>query len=776
LKLSTAGTSAINAALDARSVYTTGGGPVTIGAAVHTKNTDLPLPGTNTLGQEYHSSTTLATGAALTADGPAYNADIKFFGPVLLTASSVAMQAEHYVIFNEVLNGSSALSVNSQDSQFYAPVGSGTALTSLAATGLSTLGGNGVVKTTGNQTYPNGIATVTDETLRSTGGTVSIGTQLLNSNVTSNVVLDGTAVFQPGTVVGSAVAPLTTLHVMGTLSMGATSVTTTGAQDYDGAVTLTAAPILKTTDNLVTFGSTVDGAYALGVQTSNVKFNDAVGFTTKLTSVTVDTGKTTTVGAAGPFVATTGSQSYGHMTLTNGAALQSDSASIGVAGNVALANHELEIAGGGTFAGVISGTGGWVSFLGPGTLVLSGANTYDAGTAVSGAGTLLVNGAVGHVDVSSAGTLGGTGTVGDVIIHLGTLGPGASPGMLSATGPVALQSNSTFKAELNGTTAGSGYDQLAMTGTLPADTVTLGGAALSLSASTFPHVGQVFRIIDNSGTDAVIGTFGGLPEGSVIHADGALLQLTYVGGTGNDVTLTPLKQATTTTASSSPASVTEGSRITLSATVAGPAGAAKPTGMVTFSEGGTTLGSASLSNGTASLPTSALTAGQHPITATYAGDVDFDGSSGSLALTIGPKPLPEPSQLAPTGPSGPTGASGASPTVSVADAKGKETDPVKKSAAKAKPLVFVVTLSRAAAAGITVSYSTKAGTAKSGKDFKRKAGKLTFAPGKTKLKVVVPLVADNRKEKSEKFTLRLSGPVGAVLKRAVATGTIRDDD
>jgi chitinase len=91
-------------------------------------------------------------------------------------------------------------------------------------------------------------------------------------------------------------------------------------------------------------------------------------------------------------------------------------------------------------------------------------------------------------------------------------------------------------------------------------------------------------------------------------------------------------------------------------------------------------------------------------------------------------------------------------------------------------MVFVVMLSGASTAPVSVSYSTKAGTAKSGKDFKRKAGKLTFAPGKTKLLIKVTLVPDNRKEKSEKFTIRLSGPVGAVVKRGIATGTIRDDD
>jgi chitinase len=63
-----------------------------------------------------------------------------------------------------------------------------------------------------------------------------------------------------------------------------------------------------------------------------------------------------------------------------------------------------------------------------------------------------------------------------------------------------------------------------------------------------------------------------------------------------------------------------------------------------------------------------------------------------------------------------------------------------------------------------------------GKDFKRTAGKLTFRPGMTKLKIAVPIVPDNKKEKLERLTLALSAPAGATLAKATGTGTITDDD
>jgi hypothetical protein len=48
----------------------------------------------------------------------------------------------------------------------------------------------------------------------------------------------------------------------------------------------------------------------------------------------------------------------------------------------------------------------------------------------------------------------------------------------------------------------------------------------------------VITLIDNDGTDAVSGTFAGLPQNAVVTAGGARYRISYTGGTGNDVTLT----------------------------------------------------------------------------------------------------------------------------------------------------------------------------------------------------------------------------------------------
>lgn len=72
--------------------------------------------------------------------------------------------------------------------------------------------------------------------------------------------------------------------------------------------------------------------------------------------------------------------------------------------------------------------------------------------------------------------------------------------------------------------------------------------------------------------------------------------------------------------------------MTLTATVSG----SSPTGSVVFSDGGTTLGTVSVSSGLASFTTSTLAVGSHSITAQYSGDgSNASASSGSVSVSIG---------------------------------------------------------------------------------------------------------------------------------------------
>jgi hypothetical protein len=106
----------------------------------------------------------------------------------------------------------------------------------------------------------------------------------------------------------------------------------------------------------------------------------------------------------------------------------------------------------------------------------------------------------------------------------------------------------------------------------------------------------------------------------------------YASGTAaGTLTITPASTAATETTSLSV--VTIGSSVTFTAIVTSPTGIV-PQGTVTFTDGTTTLGAATLdSSGTATLTTAALAAGAHTIVATYSGSSNFASSTASVIST-----------------------------------------------------------------------------------------------------------------------------------------------
>ncbi len=75
-------------------------------------------------------------------------------------------------------------------------------------------------------------------------------------------------------------------------------------------------------------------------------------------------------------------------------------------------------------------------------------------------------------------------------------------------------------------------------------TVTLGGGLiLNATGAPFP-LGRTYLIIENDGTDPVVGTFTGLPQGAFLESGGQVFTISYTGGTGNDVVLRAVAGAT----------------------------------------------------------------------------------------------------------------------------------------------------------------------------------------------------------------------------------------
>jgi hypothetical protein len=199
---------------------------------------------------------------------------------------------------------------------------------------------------------------------------------------------------------------------------------------------------------------------------------------------------------------------------------------------------------------VTGGMGSTVDMAGTGTLTLSGTNTLSDGETVN-SGTLLVNGTSGSgagsgVTVNSGGTLGGTGTInGSTTVNAGgNLAPGNggnSTGTLT-TGALTLASGSNFRIDINGTAAGA-FDQVSVTGTNGGG-VTVTGSNLVVTVGTTLALNDTFIIVNKTAGGAVTGTFAGIPQGgTVTGSNGTVFQVSYTGGTGNDITLTVIQAA-----------------------------------------------------------------------------------------------------------------------------------------------------------------------------------------------------------------------------------------
>lgn len=228
-------------------------------------------------------------------------------------------------------------------------------------------------------------------------------------------------------------------------------------------------------------------------------------------------------------------------------------------------NLTLTGAGAGTMDKVVPGAGGLIKD-GTGTWTLTRANTYagpttvaDGTLALTGGGSIAnspvitvaqdgtfdVSGVSGGWHLPAGQTLRGDGTVaGPFTADSGsTVGPGTSSGVLH-TDTVFLDPTSVLAIELGGALPGSGYDQLDVTGEVHID-----GATLDVMLGYAPEEITNFILVNNDGTDPIDGRFAGLDEGDLFREShdgiGYTFQITYFGGTGNDIAVTTIPEPAT---------------------------------------------------------------------------------------------------------------------------------------------------------------------------------------------------------------------------------------
>ncbi len=308
----------------------------------------------------------------------------------------------------------------------------------------------------------------------------------------------------------------------------------------NGNITVTGSSFLPATIDLAN-GLMINGNKSFSVAdiTGNADPDLVISATTAIRNDDAVGADSITKTGAGTMALLGASTYSGTTTISAGTLQLGNGGTSGSIGNGAITNNGAIVfnrIGDYTVTNTITGNGN-LTFTQSGTKTLTNTVSLN-GTITSTDGRLLLNGTVINgsanpdVTTSGAGAIGGTGTIlGTTLIASGgSLLPGNfnTNGVLN-TASVTFNSGSFFGLNLNGPNAN---DRLNVTGT-----VALNGATLfAIEAAT---VTGTITIISNDASDAINGTFAGLPEGATFTGNnGKSFRISYVGGDGNDVTLT----------------------------------------------------------------------------------------------------------------------------------------------------------------------------------------------------------------------------------------------
>jgi sugar lactone lactonase YvrE len=264
----------------------------------------------------------------------------------------------------------------------------------------------------------------------------------------------------------------------------------------------------------------------------------------------------------------------------------------------------------------------------------------------------------------------GTGDTGDFTIDTSASGTCAASGALSAgnscdigvtftpattstyTESLTLSSNAANASPITATLTGTGVNEVATTTTLslvsPAsgpvsygEPVTVAAAVAPVAGATGTPTGTVQFFVNgvaygnpvNLTNDSASTTITGLPAANNSISVTYSGDNNFAGSTSNTLTVNVALAASTTVLVSSISSATAvppGTSVTLTATVSSSISGITPTGTVTFTGDGTTLGVMPVSTtGVATLTTTTLPTGSYSIVATYSGDSGFAGSTSN---------------------------------------------------------------------------------------------------------------------------------------------------
>jgi autotransporter-associated beta strand protein len=447
---------------------------------------------------------------------------------------------------------------------------------------------------------PGGITLINSHTGGSvtfTGVNTYTGATMINSGAT--LALSGSG----SIATSSGVADNGTFNISATTS-GASIASLSGA----GAVTL-GGQTVRLTSASGTFSGIIAGTGGLTLSGGSETLSGTNSFTG---ATAIGSGATLALSGSGSIAASSGVADTGTLTIaatTSGATLKS----LTGAGAVTLGAKTLALSNaGGTFSGVIAGTGGLT--LSGGTETLSGTNSFTGAATIGSGATLALSGS-GSIAASS-----GIGNAGTFDISATT--SGASIASLSGAGSVALGAQTLTLSNASGSFSGV----IAGTGGL-----TLSGGTETLTAA-------------NSYT------------GATGIASGALLVLSGSGSVAGSVAAAGTLDISATTSGASivslsgPGSVTLGGQTltltnaadTFAGTIVGTGGLTVAAGTETLSgvngfSGATTIASGATlalsGSGNIAASSSVANAGTFDISATTSGaSIASLSGAGSVAL------------------------------------------------------------------------------------------------------------------------------------------------
>ena len=581
------------------------------------------------------------------------------------------------------------------------------------AGGNYTAGTGSVFSGAGTVEMSAGVWNFTAGTYNAGNTLVSGGTADFSANATT-----GTLTITSGTLLGSA-----TLSVTGNLSWTAGSMEGTGkttvagpASTVSGAASKTLGRQLENSGTLTFSGPNLGGSLFFGTGAE-------AGILTNLATGTVNV----TLGSDFSQNTSNPANRIDNAGTWNAAGLGATST---VGTGVAFTN-----------TGTVNAQSGTLAFNG-GFLQTAGATQLTGGSVSTSAGLTFSGGAL-----SGAGTITGNVTNSGAAIQPG----GGVVGVLGIMGNYTQSGTGSVAIEIGGTTAGTQYDQINVSGT-----ATLGGSLTGTLINGFtPAAGNVFSVVV-AGTRT--GTFASVNAGPALSAAYTATQAQLVVDDGiigrnlsiDDVTIIEgdigTKIARFTVSLSIP------SFLTISVQYATANGTAIEPGDYTA------LGLTTLTF----LPNEV----SKVVDVTISGDGMVEGAETFFVNLTNPSnaTLTDAQGL------GTIQNDDVLRTLSINNAS------ILEGSTSTVTAQFTVTLSLASLQTITVQYTTANGTAQSDDYTSLALSTLTFAPGVVSQPIMVTINADSTVEATELFSVVLSNPVNASIGTGTGIGIIRADD